>query len=73
MHGNLGRRADGVVGVGHEARVHTAGEGIARLREGGLRSGVVLAHESEDNHVTNGSLDLIGNEDETSGTTDHNL
>lgn len=73
MHGNLGRGADGVVGVGHEAGVHATSQGVAGRREGGLGSSVVLAHEGEDNHVPNVGLDLIGNEDETSGTANHDL
>ena len=70
LHGNLGRGDNGVVGVGHEAGVHTAGEGVAGGVESGLGDGVVLAVEGEDDHVTNIGGDLLREEGETLRTTD---
>lgn len=70
LHGDLGRRNDGVVRVGHIARVHAAGKRVARGLETRLGNGVVLAVEGEDDHVTNVGGDLLGEERETLGTTD---
>jgi len=69
LHGNLGRRVDGVVGVGLVSRVHAAGEGIARGLKRGLRDSVVLAQEGEDERVTDGGPEDLGVERETLGST----
>lgn len=64
LHRDLGRRDDGVVGVRLRVGVHAAVERVAGRGEAGLGGGVHLAHELEDNHVTDGSLDLLGGEDQ---------
>ena len=49
-------RADGVVWVGHQVRVHgSRGHLDTGLAEGGLGDGMVLRHKAELNHITNGS------------------
>lgn len=73
MHGDLRRRNDSVVGVGHEARVHAIGNSVAGSIEGRLGDGVVLREELEDDGVTDGDVvKLVGLEDQTTGTTDCN-
>ena len=65
LHGNLRRGVDSVVGVGLEARVHTAGQRITGCFERGLRYGVVLAAEGEDDGITDGDGHLRGVELQT--------
>lgn len=72
LHGNLGGRVDGVVGVGLVSRVHAAGEGIARGFERRLRDRVVLAQEGEDERVTDGGPENLGVEGETLGSANGN-
>lgn len=56
LHSDLGRWRDGVVGVGKEARVHTAGQSLARRVERRLGNSVVLREELENNGITNGHV-----------------
>lgn len=70
LHGNLGRRRDGVVGVGEEARVHAARHGLAGRVERRLRHGVVLGQELEDDRVADGHAELVGLEDEAARAAD---
>lgn len=71
LHGDLRGRNDGVVRVGHEARVHAIGESLAGGVEGRLGYSVVLGEELEDDGVADGDIvELVRLEDETSGATD---
>lgn len=70
MHGDLRSRNDSVVLVGLEARVHTTSHRVAGSSKGGLGNGVVLAHESEDDHIAHRSLEFRWRIGETCGTTD---
>lgn len=70
LHGDLGRRVNGVVGVGLVSRVHATIEGNARGVESGLGGGVVLAQEGEDDGIALGSRELRGVKGKTLGTTD---
>lgn len=73
LHGDLGRRRDGVVGVGHETSVHAVGEGIARGIKGRLGDGVVLGEELKDNKVADGNVvQLVRDKDQASRATDSN-
>lgn len=70
LHGDLRRRRDGVVGVGHETSVHAVGEGIARGIKGRLGDGVVLGEELKDNKVTDGNVvQLVWDKDQASRAT----
>lgn len=73
LHGDLGRGVDAVLGVGDEARVHAAGQGLAGLGKGGLSGGVVGGVEGEDDHVANVGLNLVGRVDEASRAADSDL
>jgi hypothetical protein len=46
--------------VGHKARVHASLHLLAGRGKGRLRGGVVLLHEYEHDHVTNGGGDRLG-------------
>lgn len=67
LHGDLGGGRDGVVGVGHEASVHAAVNLCTGLSKGGLRDGVVLREELEDDGIANRHVELLRLEDETAG------
>lgn len=69
LHSDLGRRRNGVVGVGLESRVHAALERLARLGEAGLGDGVVVGEEFEDDGVTDGDGELVRLVGETTGAT----
>lgn len=71
LHGDLRWRAGGVVGVGLEARVHTARKGITRSLKSGLGNGMVLSKVGEDDHVVEIDLHLIRGEDKA-GRAAHN-
>lgn len=73
LHGDLRRGVDGIVGVGDEARVHAAGERLARIVKSRLGSGVVGGEEGEDDHVPDVGMDALGMVDKTSGTANVNL
>jgi hypothetical protein len=67
LHGNLRRRRDSVVGVGHESRVHTSVHKITRSGEAGLGDSVVLWQELKDDGVTDRDIvELFGLVDKTS-------
>lgn len=70
LHGNLGRGRDGVVGVGEEARVHAAVEGLAGGVKGRLGDGVVLGQELEHDGVADGDVERVGLVDEATGPAD---
>ncbi len=70
MHGDLGSRRDSIVLVGLEARIHTTLHRIAGRGESGLSNGVVLAQESEDDHIAYGCLDFRWRISQTCRTTD---
>lgn len=72
MHGDLGSGNDSVIRIGIEARVQTALQRVAGRVEAGLGDCVVLAHESEDDHIADGRLDFRRRISETRGTTDLN-
>lgn len=60
LNGHIPGDARLALGVGHEARVHTAVHLSARVGEGGLSDGVVLLHELEHDHVADLGGDGLG-------------
>lgn len=69
LHGDLRSRHHTVVRVGLVASVHATLHSFAGRIEAGLRDGVVLSKELEDDHITDGNiLQLVGLVDQTSGT-----
>jgi len=63
-----GRGRGGIGGDGLEARVNTAGHGLAGGGECRLRHGVVLGVEYERNSVAHGRVDALRVERKTTGT-----
>lgn len=65
-HDRVRRRCRRAARHGHETAVETScagcvhGDGLARLREGGLCHGVVVGRELELHHVADGGFDVVG-------------
>lgn len=73
LHSHLWCGDDGVVGVGHEARILTPSKRFTRSGESGLSGSVVGAHECEKDGISNGSCNAVGRVDKTRSSTNSDL
>lgn len=72
LHCELGSGNDSIIRIGNKVRGYTTRQPVTGCIEAGLGDCVVLAHESEDNHIAYGGLDFRRRISEARRATDLN-